>query len=84
MTVKETLTTARNIVLEKARTAHQHNDAWVVATLPYITQRLDSALSYANDYSDWETTIEYQLSAELFLARGIIKAVEDADVSDSE
>jgi len=84
MTVKETLEEALSIVMDKARTAHQSNDAWVVATVPYITQRLDYAIDYAKGYADWETTIEYQLSAELFMARAIIKAVKDADLPDSE
>jgi hypothetical protein len=77
MTVNETLEEALKIVMDKARSAHQTNDAWIVTTLPYITQKLDYAINYAKGYADWETTIEYQLSAELFLARGIIKASQE-------
>lgn len=84
MTTKETLQKARDILLEKARTAHQHNDAWVVATLAYTTQSLDNAVKYVDAYPEWQDSILAEKLPEIVMAEGIIKAVENADLFDGE
>lgn len=83
MTITETLKTARDIVVDKARTAHQFNDAWVVGALPYVTQQLHDAVKFAQNHEGDDTLIA-QLQPELLMAERIIKAVKDADLSDGE
>lgn len=81
MTTKEKLKKARSIILDKARNAHQFNDAWVVATLPYVTQNLDNAIKLIETHHDEDETHAASILTVLVMAERIIKAVEDADSS---